>query len=74
MEVKDVILWSNGMVMVLNKCGDQIPELQGRYLDRREAILDAADRHTKFYLSKWSDWQHEITREEFKMIGDKNNG
>lgn len=36
--ITHVIVWQNGMVMVFDEWGQQIPEYQGRWEDKREAI------------------------------------
>lgn len=36
--IKHVIVWQNGMVMVFDEWGQQIPEYQGRWEDKRDVI------------------------------------
>ena len=39
MVISNVIRWKNGMGMVFDARGNQIPEYQGRWDEMREAIL-----------------------------------
>lgn len=50
--IKDVILWQNGMVMVFDEKGQQIPEYQGRVEDVKESI-------DKVFKGRWTngDWK-----------------
>jgi hypothetical protein len=45
---REVIHYPNGNVAVTGDDGQQIPELQGKYDDVRDRILDAADERTRF--------------------------
>ena len=49
MAVKAVFRFANGMVAVCDENGQQIPELQGRFEEMREAIEAAADERTEFH-------------------------
>ncbi len=40
--IKSVFKWLNGMVMVFDKKGEQIPKYQGQYEDVKENILKDA--------------------------------
>ena len=46
--IKAVIRCQNGMVMVFDKKGEQIPEYQGRYEEVKESILKDAPPDTRF--------------------------
>lgn len=37
--ISNVIRWENGMVMVFDERGEQIPEYQGRWDEMKDAIL-----------------------------------
>lgn len=48
--VKSAYLWANGMVMVFNENGEQIPELQGPFnQERYQAIKNRATASTEWY-------------------------
>ena len=46
--IKSVIKSQDGMVMVFDKRGEQIPEYQGRYQEVKERILKDAPSNTVF--------------------------
>jgi len=46
--IKTVIKCQNGMVMVFDKKGEQVPEYQGQYLEVKESILKDAPSETIF--------------------------
>jgi len=46
--IKTVIKSADGMVMVFDKRGEQIPKYQGRYEEVRESILRDALPETRF--------------------------
>lgn len=60
-----VILWLNGMVMVFDEVGDQLPEYQGKYTDVKEKILQDATPDTEFCFGKWGDVNIEVGREHW---------
>ena len=73
-----VILWTNGMVMVISSAHEspprQMPEYQGRYEDVRDRILADAPEGAKFSICNWqTKIGKEISRKEFKN-GPKTNG
>ncbi len=45
---KTVFVFPNGMAVVCDEKGKQIPELQGKFEDVKEKILKAADGNTEF--------------------------
>jgi hypothetical protein len=47
--IADVIVWSNGMVIVLDQVGEEIPTYQGQLAEVRDAILEAAGVAAHFY-------------------------
>lgn len=40
-DVTKVYLWANGMLMVFDKNGEQIPELQGRHTKKRVKQIES---------------------------------
>ena len=50
----NVAVFQNGMAMVFDQNGDQIPELQGRYHDVRAAIAARATPYTEIKVD--CDW------------------
>jgi hypothetical protein len=57
------------MVMVFDAWGEQIPALQGRFLEVKERILQEADAHTEFYAGNWRTRQsQELTLEEWREL------
>lgn len=49
-----VIRWTNGMVMVFDQRGEQIPGLQGTVEDVRASVLAAARPDTTFEGGDWN--------------------
>jgi hypothetical protein len=49
--IADVIVWSNGMVIVLELVGKEIPTYQGQLAAVRDAILVAPGVDAHFYIS-----------------------
>jgi len=58
----------NGRVIVCDKNGKQIPELQGRFEDMKENILSASDKNTEF--NGWPDcrWPTKFTKDELAIL------
>lgn len=52
--IAEVIRWRNGTVLVFDERGEPIPEYQGLYSDKREAILRDAPESAQFYEGDWS--------------------
>lgn len=64
-----VIVWSNGMVSVFDRDGAQLPEYQGRFAERRAAIVREAPPSTSFDAGAWgpaTSWP--LTRAEFEAF------
>lgn len=57
--------WQNDMVMCFDGNGVQIPNLQGKYEDVREAVLAAADSRTTFMHGEWREYAQEVRREDW---------
>lgn len=62
--IKDVIKWSNGMVMVFNENGEQMGQFQGKYEDVKERILkNDASKFTEYF---YADWRGGLKEEKTK--------
>jgi hypothetical protein len=48
--ITDVIVWSNGMVTVLDQFGEEMLNYQGQLDEARDAILEAAGVDAHFYI------------------------
>ena len=53
-----VILWTNGMLMVFDEFGEQMPYFQGRY-EEKAPLIHAVYR----YAWKYGDWNRGIIRD-----------
>ena len=53
--IKSVYKWQDGIVMVFDKKGEQIPEYQGQYEDVKESILKDAPPDTVFSHGFWDE-------------------
>lgn len=51
--IDSVYLWQNGMVMVFDEVGDQIPEYQGPLPKVRDSILADAPCGAVFVIGEW---------------------
>ena len=49
-----VIKFENGMVLVFDENGKQMPEFEGKYQDVRVKILARAPKGAKFYHGTWN--------------------
>jgi hypothetical protein len=56
---RNVFVFPNGNVAVTDADGEQIPELQGRFGEVAERILDVADSETQFF--GWPGTVHAAT-------------
>jgi len=65
--ISEVIKFQNGMVMVFDEKGKQMPDFQGRYEGVRVKILAHAPRGAKFFHGVWLnplDSTNAVSREE----------
>jgi len=64
--INEVIRLDNGMVLVFDENGEQMPEFQRKYQDVRVKILARAPKGAKFYLGTWKEpWkEREVPRKE----------
>ena len=53
-EIKNVVRWMNGMVMVFDIEGEQIPEYQGRWDEMKDIIL--RDKPESVEVSGPKEW------------------
>jgi hypothetical protein len=51
-DIMRAILWTNGMVMVFDHAGKQIPDLQGHYGEKIDQILPRMGKEP-MYLCDW---------------------
>lgn len=60
-----VIKFSNGIVIVFDEKGKQLPEYQGRYEEVRDKILADAPESARFFHAVWMVSGDEIPREKW---------
>jgi len=63
--IHDVIKLSNGIVMVFDGKGEQLPEYRGCYEEVRDKILADAPPSANFFHFVWMVFSGEISREEW---------
>ncbi len=65
--IKSVYKWQDGIVMVFDKKGEQIPEYQGQYEDVKESILKDAPPDAVFSHGFWDEAEllKVVSREEW---------
>jgi hypothetical protein len=69
--IADVIVWSNGTVIVFDQVGEEMPNYQGQLAEVRDAILEAAGVDVHFYVGDVDKREPSpglvfpITREQF---------
>lgn len=64
-KIAEVILWTNGMVMVFDVDGKQIHYLQGYFNDVHDIILAAVNPDTKYFFGKWHETKIEVTFDQW---------
>lgn len=62
--IKKVIHWANGMVMVFDENGKQMPEYQGIYEEVKDKILKDSNENTEFAGGNWSRGIEESIKKE----------
>lgn len=71
--IAEVILWQNGVVMVQDEHGKQMPDYQGRVEDVAEKVLKDAPRSVNFQLGTRGAgahyWLDPLTRNQFAARG-----
>lgn len=68
--IKEVIRFQNGMVLVFDERGEQMPEYQGSYKDVRAKILAHATQNAKFFHGTWSRSTPEYLKSKFAEMLD----
>jgi len=53
--IKDVILYSNGIIAVFDEYENQIQKLQGSFFETREKLKKENTEEAKFYFTAWVD-------------------
>jgi hypothetical protein len=62
--ITSVYVFTNGMTAVFDSAGQQVPELQGRWNEKRAAIIEAAMDATCFYISRFTVGEIPITKQQ----------
>lgn len=69
--IKEVYLFTNRNCLVFDENGDQMEDFQKAIncydLDREKA-MQVSGMGEKFYIAKWQEWAHEISRESFQYL------
>lgn len=63
--IKNVIKFSNGIVVVFDEKGEQMPKYQGRYEQVKAKILAHAPKSAEFFHGAWELSPNAIPREEW---------
>ncbi len=66
--VKEVVVCSNGMVMVYDAKGEQMPEYQGPIGVVLESALEALDQTGSCWLEEWGSGRIRTTRIQLKRF------
>ena len=78
MKIKNVVVWTNGMVAVFDSFGDQVSELQGAFGMRAAEISALLEPETEIWFADWCSKEQVriIDRESFDRLwkrgGEKN--
>ena len=63
--IKNVIKFSNGIVMCFNEKGEQMPKYQGRYEQVKVKILAHAPKSAEFFHGVWTLSPNAIPRKDW---------
>lgn len=63
--ISEAIRFQNGMVVVFDENGEQMPEFQGRYEEVRAKILARAPKSARFFHGVWNVSESPIHRREW---------
>jgi hypothetical protein len=69
LQIAHVVVWSNGMVSVFERDGEQMPEYQGRLIDVQAALVRDAPPTAHFDGGLWRErvyWP--LSRAEFQAL------
>ncbi len=64
-KIRQVILWSNGMVTVHDNNNIQMVKLQGTHIEARKKLKYENLKDVKFYIGQWPNQVIQITKENF---------
>ncbi len=70
-KARKIWLFTNRNSMIVDESGDQIGEAQaaiGCYEVHPAEALRLTNEATEFYISKWQEWAHPITRKEMQYL------
>jgi hypothetical protein len=62
-QVKTMVRWSNGMVSAFDANGEQIPELQGIFAEKKASLQNVSA--SEYRMGSWLDGTRAVSREEF---------
>lgn len=60
-KIKEVLICTNGIVMVLDENGNQVPEYQGFILEKGSKLLEVCNPKTRWYFVSWGNWKEEVS-------------
>lgn len=63
--IQTVVKFDNGMVVVFDEGGEQMPAFQGRYEEVRVRILAHAPASAKFFHSDWPVFRNPLPRKDW---------
>ena len=71
--IKKVVVWDNGMTMVFDEKGQQVPEqdgdqLQGYLCDVRANRIKHTNDNVAFSVGKWKEWTDECSRDWIRHV------
>lgn len=67
--LKNVYLWSNGMVMAFDEQGQQMPDLQGTIEEVHSKVQQAANEGTIWHKGIWRQGTREVSPQD--ILGDR---
>ena len=65
MSIKTAIKFDNGMVMVFDGRGRQVPEYQGKYDNVKDLVLMDSTSRTKFLNGTWGSPLTQVKKEDW---------
>jgi hypothetical protein len=69
--IANVMLCSNGMLVVFDQHGQQLPEYQGRAVQHLDRVLAAASDSTVFEIGDWSNGMVRTSRVALQRFADQ---
>ena len=63
--IQEVVKFKNGMVVVFDEGGEQVPQYQGRYEEVRAKILAHAPKGAKFFHGIWNVSSNAVPRKDW---------